>query len=426
MLLCQPLLDVLIARGIEDIDSFIQSPSWTDLPDPKSIPGMTGAVDRVLATVRDKQRIAIFGDYDCDGILGTHILRSVLASLGVPARAYLPHRDEGYAVCMRVIGLSGFGGTEVLRIEEAETPQPGKGEVLIRVAAAGVNRADLHQREGHYPPPAGASEILGLEVAGEIAAHGADTDQRWKIGDKVCALVPGGGYAEYCVAHSGCCLPVPVNLDPTSAASLPEAAFTVWANLVGLQRIHTGDRFLMQGGTSGIGTFAIQAAKAFGAAVAATAGSREKCEFLLELGCERAFCYHDQDWVAGALEWSGGSGVDVVLDIVGGDYFAKHIRLLTKDGRLVHIATTTGAKVELDLRTMMAKRLIITGSTLRSRSVEEKTELRDGVEKNLWPQVREGKIRPIVDSVFPLEDAARAHERMQSSIHIGKIVLKVR
>ena len=326
---------------------------------------------------------------------------------------------------MRVIGLSGFGGTEVLRIEEAEMPQPGKGEVLIRVAAAGVNRADLHQREGHYPPPSGASEILGLEVAGEIAALGTGTEPRWEAGDKVCALVPGGGYAEYCVAHVGCCLPIPKNMELTAAASLPEAAFTVWANLFNPRRILAGDRFLMQGGTSGIGTFAIQAAKAFGAAVAATAGSREKCEFLLELGCERAFCYHDQDLVAGALEWSSGSGVDVVLDIVGGDYFAKHVRVLAKDGRLVHIATTAGAKVELDLRTIMAKRLTITGSTLRSRSVDEKTELRDSVEKNLWPLVEEGKIRPILDSVFPIEEAARAHARMQSSMHIGKIVLKV-
>jgi len=326
---------------------------------------------------------------------------------------------------MRVIRLAGFGGAEVLKVDEAGMPQPGNGEVLIRVAAAGVNRADLYQRQGHYPPPAGASEILGLEVAGEIAALGTGAEQRWKIGDKVCALLPGGGYAEYCVAHSGCCLPVPENMELVAAASLPEAAFTVWANLFHLRRIHAGDRFLMQGGTSGIGTFAIQAAKAFGAAVAATAGSPKKCEFLLDLGCERAFCYRDEDWEAGALEWSGGLGVDVVLDMVGGDYFAKHIKVLAKDGRLVHISTIAGARVELDLRAMMAKRLTITGSTLRSRSVEEKTQLRDEVEKYLWPLVREGKLQPILDSVFAMEDAAMAHERMQSSAHIGKIVLKM-
>jgi NADPH:quinone reductase len=326
---------------------------------------------------------------------------------------------------MRVVGLSGFGGTEVLRIDEVEIPRPGEGEVLIRVAAAGVNRADLHQRQGHYPPPPGASQTLGLEVAGEIVAQGAGSEPRWKTGEKVCALVPGGGYAEYCVANSGCCLPVPGNMELTAAACLPEAAFTVWANLFDPRRIHPGKRFLMQGGTSGIGTFAIQAARAFGAAVAATAGSPEKCRFLLELGCERAFCYRDEDWEAGALEWSGGNGVDVVLDMVGGDYFAKHIKVLARDGHLVHISTTAGAKVELDIRALMAKRLIITGSTLRSRSTDEKTKLRDGVEKNLWPLVQEGKIRPILDSVFPLENVAGAHERMQSSKHIGKIVLRL-
>lgn len=210
-----------------------------------------------------------------------------------------------------------------------------------------------------------------------------------------------------------------------AAASLPEAAWTVWANLFSPRRIHAGDRFLMQGGTSGIGTFAIQAAKAFGATVAATAGSRDKCRFLLKLGCERAFCYREEDWAAGVLEWSGGVGVDAVLDMIGGDYFAQHLKVLARDGRLVHIAATAGAKVELDLRAMMAKRLILTGSTLRSRSVTEKTALRDGVEEHLWPLLREGRIRPIVDSVFPLEDAAAAHERMQSSLHIGKIVLQL-
>lgn len=326
---------------------------------------------------------------------------------------------------MRVISLTGFGGTEVMRIDEVEMPGPGKEEVLIRVVAAGVNRADLHQRQGHYPAPSGASEIMGLEVAGEIVGLGTGTEERWNIGDNVCALVPGGGYAEYCVAHGGCCLPIPNNMEFTAAASLPEAAFTVWANLFDPRRIDSGDRFLMQGGTSGIGTFAIQAAKAFGAAVAATAGSRQKCEFLLELGCDRAFCYREEDWAAGVLEWSAGNGVDVVLDMVGGDYFAKHLKVLARDGCLVHIATVAGNRVELDLRTLMAKRLTVTGSTLRSRSVEEKRALRDGVERNLWPLMREGKIRPVVDSIYPLAHAATAHERMQSSMHIGKIVLQL-
>jgi len=330
-----------------------------------------------------------------------------------------------YAGCMLAVRLTGFGGTEVLRIEEDQMPRPGPGEVLIRVAAAGVNRADLHQRQGHYPPPAGASDILGLEVAGKIVERGTGTDERWKIDDKVCALVPGGGYAEYCVAHEGCCLPIPEKMEFAAAASLPEDAFTVWANLFEPRRIHSGDRFLMQGGTSGIGTFAIQAAKAFGAAVVATAGSAEKCRFLLDLGCERAFNYREEDWETGATEWSGGKGVDIVLDMVGGDYFAKHIKVLARDGRLVHIATTAGNKVELDLRALMTKRLIITGSTLRSRSVEEKTQLRDGVETNLWPLLRKCLIRPILDSVIPMENVASAHERMHSSGHIGKIVLRM-
>jgi putative PIG3 family NAD(P)H quinone oxidoreductase len=326
---------------------------------------------------------------------------------------------------MRVISLTGFGGADVLKIGEAATPEPSEGEVLIRVIAAGVNRADLLQRQGHYPPPAGASVTLGLEVAGEIVALGAGADARWKTGDNVCALVPGGGCAEYCVAHSGCCLPVPAGMALEAAASLPEAAFTMWANLFDPRRLFAGDRFLMQGGTSGIGTLAIQAARAFGATVAATAGSAEKCRFLLELGCERAFNYREEDWVAGALEWSGGNGVDVILDMVGGDYFAKHLKLLAKDGRLVHIATTHGSEVNLDLRAVMAKRLVITGSTLRSRPVAEKMRLRDGLEKCLWPLVRDGKVHPVVDQVFTLEEAAKAHERMESSLHIGKIVLKV-
>jgi putative PIG3 family NAD(P)H quinone oxidoreductase len=264
-----------------------------------------------------------------------------------------------------------------------------------------------------------------MEVAGEIAERGPGAEVQWKIGDKVCALVPGGGYAEYCVAHSGCCLRVPEVMSLEAAASLPEATFTVWANLFVTRRLFAGDRFLMQGGTSGIGTLAIQAARAFGATVAATAGSAAKCQFLLGLGCERALNYREEDWLAGALEWSEGKGVDVVLDMVGGDYFAKHLKLLAKDGRLVHIATTHGSEVNLDLRTVMAKRLVITGSTLRSRSVAEKMQLRDEIEERLWPLVRDGKIRPVIDQVFPLHEAGKAHERMESSRHIGKIVLKL-
>ncbi len=335
---------------------------------------------------------------------------------------------------MKVVALEKFGGPEVLRIAEAEKPRPGAGEVLIQVAAAGINRADIHQRQGNYPPPPGASEILGLEVAGIIAERGPEADPRWKIGDAACALVPGGAYAEYCVAHGGCCLPIPAAFAKdaatamTNAASLPEAAMTVRANLFDPRRIFEGDRFLMQGGISGVGTMAIQAALAFGAHVASTAGSEDKCRFLRELGCERAFNYREEDWVAGAREWAGAppdAGVDVILDMIGGDYFPKHIDLLRRDGRLIHIAHGGGADVQLNLRKLVQKRLLVTGSTLRSRTVAEKTKLRDGVEQHLWPLLDSGRIRPIVDRVYPMEEVADAHRRMESSRHIGKIVLRI-
>jgi NADPH2:quinone reductase len=339
-----------------------------------------------------------------------------------------------YSECMRIVSLDHFGGPEVLLLSEAPQPQPGPGELLIRVAAAGLNRADLHQRQGNYPPPPGASQVLGLEVAGTIAETGPSCPARWKVGDPVCALVPGGGYAEYCVADCGCCLPIPDGLSLEQAAALPEAAFTVFANLFSPVRLNAGDRFLVQGGTSGIGTFAIQAARAFGGRPISTAGSEEKCRFLLELGCEQAWDYRRQDWFAAAKEWAP-SGIDVILDMVGGDYFPKHIDLLARDGRLVHIAFSRGSEVTLDLRKLMSKRLIVTGSTLRSRSVEEKTPLRDGVEKYLWPLIsakpklsREeasDHIRPMVDRVFPMADAAAAHRYMDSGQHIGKIVLRI-
>lgn len=339
---------------------------------------------------------------------------------------------------MRIVALERFGGLEALGVGEAEKPRPGAGEVLIQVAAAGLNRADIHQRQGNYPAPPGASEILGLEVAGRVVETGPEAEVRWRVGDAVCALVPGGGYAEFCVAAGGCCLPVPAGLSMEEAASLPEACFTVWANLFDTERLgrsalREGDRFLVQGGTSGIGVMAIQAARAFGAHVASTAGSEEKCRFLRELGCEQAWNYKTEDWEAGARAWgtslaggtSGMAGVDVILDMVGGDYFPKHVELLARDGRLIHIAYGRGAEVTLDLRKLMTKRLVITGSTLRSRPVEEKTRLRDGVERHLWPLFETGKIRPVVDSVYPMEDAAEAQRRMESSQHMGKIVLRL-
>jgi NADPH2:quinone reductase len=326
---------------------------------------------------------------------------------------------------MRNIDVLQFGGPEVLTVAEAHVPRPRQGEVLIKVAAAGINRADLAQREGHYPPPPGASPILGMEVSGHIAEVGSGADARWKTGDAVCALIPGGGYAEYCVASAGCCLPVPEGVTVLDAAALPEAVFTVWANLFAQPYLRPGERFLVHGGTSGIGTTAIQMAKAFGAQVVTTAGSTEKCSFCLSLGAERAFNYRDEDWFAGALEWSGGTGVDVILDMVGGDYFPKHLKLLAQKGRLIHIATTGGATVTADLRAIMLKRLVVTGSTLRSRSVAEKTALRDQIEQNVWPLIEAGKLRPIVDRVFPLDEAGEAHRRMHSSSHIGKLLLQM-
>ena len=329
-----------------------------------------------------------------------------------------------YAESMRAIHIAKPGGPEVLTVAETSTPKPGQGEVLIKVAAAGINRADLLQREGHYPPPPGASPILGMEVSGHIAEIGANVDARWKVGDAVCALIPGGGYAEYCVASVGCCLPVPTTVSVIEAAALPEAVFTVWGNLFAPQWLSAGDRFLVHGGTSGIGTTAIQMAKNFGARVVTTAGSAEKCQFCLTLGAERAFNYREEDWLAGALEWSGG-GTDVILDMVGGDYFPKHMKLLAMGGRLIHIATSHGSEVTADLRTIMLKRLVITGSTLRPRSVAEKTALRNQIEEHVWPLIEAGKLRPVVDRIFPLEQAAEAHKRMHSSEHIGKLLLQV-
>ncbi|MGA7885452.1 MAG: NAD(P)H-quinone oxidoreductase [Acidobacteriaceae bacterium] len=332
---------------------------------------------------------------------------------------------------MRIVAMEGFGGPEVLRIGQAERPMPGAGEVLIQVVAAGLNRADILQRQGHYPPPAGASEVLGMEVSGTVVERGPGAEERWKVGDAVCALVPGGGYAEFCVAHGGCCLPVPDGVSLEKAAALPEAAMTVWANLFATDarntpRLFAGERFLMQGGTSGIGVMAIQAARARGARVASTAGSAEKCEFLRGLGCERAWNYREENWAAGAAEWATEQGgVDVILDMVAGDYFAKHVELLGVGGRLIHIATAHGAEVNLDLRKVMRKRLTVTGSTLRARPVEEKRRLRGAVEAELWPLIATGRVRVVVDRVFPMEGAGEAQRRMESSAHIGKIVLRM-
>jgi putative PIG3 family NAD(P)H quinone oxidoreductase len=325
---------------------------------------------------------------------------------------------------MRFIDIRQPGGPEVLQVAEAPEPKPGPGEVLIRVAAAGVNRADTLQREGHYPPPPGASPILGLEVSGHVAETGTGVSE-WKSGDAVCALLAGGGYAGYCVAPAGQCLPVPDNIAVPDAAALPEAIFTVWANLFEPPCLRPGETLLVQGGSSGVGSMAIQVAHLFGARVAATAGGRAKCDFCIEIGGEQAFDYKTADWEEGARAWTGGRGVDMILDMVGGDYFARHLRLLARRGRLVHIAHGRGREVTADLALIMRNRLVVTGSTLRSRPVAEKTVLRDSIRERLWPHVAAGRIRPIVDGFFPLEQAAEAHRRMESSAHIGKILLRV-
>jgi NADPH2:quinone reductase len=325
---------------------------------------------------------------------------------------------------MRIIDVKTPGGPEQLAVAEAAVPKPGHGEVLIKVEACGLNHADLHQREGKYPPPPGVSPILGMEVSGTIAELGEGCDTRWKAGDRVCALIAGGGYAEYCTAPAGQCLPVPSNIDLIAAAALPEAVFTVWANLFEPPRLAAGETLLIQGGSSGVGTTAIQIALALGTRVAATAGSTEKVEFCLNLGCESAFNYRD-DWFTAVRDWSQPHGIDAILDMIAGDYFPKHLQLLAVGGRLIHIATLRGAKVELDLRTVMAKRLVVTGSTLRPRSVAQKTALRDSIEQRIWPLVAAGKIRPIVYQALPLAEAPVAHRLMESSRHIGKILLRM-
>lgn len=325
---------------------------------------------------------------------------------------------------MRAIDITQPGGPEVLRMAEVPTPSTGPGEVGIRVSAAGVNRADLLQRQGRYPPPPGASPILGLEVSGHITEVGFGVLE-WKPGDAVCALLAGGGYAEYCVAPAGQCLPVPADIAVHDAAALPEACFTAWTNLFDPPLLQPGETFFVQGGSSGVGSLAIQMAHLFGARVAATAGNRVKCDFCEQMGCERAFNYKEEDWVEAALAWTGGRGVDVILDMIGGDYFARHLRLLAPRGRLVHIAYSRGREVTADIALIMHKRLTVTGSTLRARPISEKTALRNSIRQRLWPHLAAGRIRPIVDRFFPLDQAADAHRWMESSAHIGKILLQI-
>ncbi len=303
-------------------------------------------------------------------------------------------------------------------------PQPGPGEVLIRVQAAGVNRPDVLQRKGGYPPPPGASPLLGLEVAGEIVA--VDGTSAYAVGDRVCALANGGGYAEYCTAPASQCLFWPAGYDAIRAGAVPETYFTVWANVFDIGRLQAGERILVHGGTSGIGVTAIQLAHEFGSTVYATAGSAEKCDAILRLGANAAINYRDEDFAARVKELTGGAGVNVVLDMVGAPYLPRNLRCLAVDGRLVLIAFLGGAKVEnLDLTTIMTRRLTVTGSTMRPRTTAQKAAIADALRAHVWPVLDAGRCGPLVHEVFPLERAADAHRLMESSTHVGKIMLKV-
>jgi NADPH2:quinone reductase len=322
---------------------------------------------------------------------------------------------------MIAIEIAAPGGPEVLRPVQRPTPSPATGEVLVRVEAAGVNRPDILQRLGHYPPPPGTSDIPGLELAGTIVSTGADVP-RWQTGDSVCALVAGGGYAEYCVVPSPQCLPIPRGLRPQEAAAIPETFFTVWTNLFQRGRLSDGETVLIHGGTSGIGTTAIQLARAFGATVFATAGTDEKCAACERLGAT-AINYRTSDFVQVVRDATSGSGVDIVLDIVGGNYLQRNIDSLAVNGRLIQIGLLGSARAELDLSPVMRKRLTITGSTLRTRSVEEKGAIARELESRVWPLLTIGQVKPIIDRALPLTEAAAAHQLLEAGNVIGKIVL---
>lgn len=325
---------------------------------------------------------------------------------------------------MIAIGMSGPGGPEVLAPVSLPVPRPGPGEVLIRVAAAGVNRPDVMQRMGMYPPPPGAPETLGLEVAGEIVALGEGVGPE-QMGQPVCALITGGGYAEFAVAPVGQCLPVPDAMTMIEAAALPETLFTVWSNVFERAYASEGDIVLVHGGTSGIGTMAIHLGGLFGLTVMVTAGSDEKCAAARGIGAAHAINYRTQDFVAKVKTITGGRGVDVVLDMIGGDYFARNLECLADDGRHVSIAAQRGADAEFKIWDVMRRRLTLTGSTLRARSVEFKSLLCAEIAQQVWPYMAAGRLKPVIDSVFPLADAAAAHRRIDGGAHVGKIVLEV-
>jgi len=325
---------------------------------------------------------------------------------------------------MTAIAIRAPGGPDMLVPEQRPLPQLADGEVLVKVAAAGVNRPDVVQRQGHYPPPKGATDIPGLEIAGEVVALGAGVT-RWKLGDKVMALVVGGGYADYCSAHESHALPVPPALTLIEAAAIPETFFTVWHNTFERGRLQAGETLLVHGGSSGIGTTAIQLAKAFGARVITTAGSAEKCAACRRLGADVAVNYKSEDFVAATKAATGGKGAEVILDMVGGDYIERNYEAAAVEGRVVQIAFLGSPKATVDFRRIMLKRLTHTGSTLRARSIPDKGAIARAVEQHVLPLIAAGKVKPLIDSTFPLAQAAAAHARMEASAHIGKIVLVV-
>lgn len=324
---------------------------------------------------------------------------------------------------MRVIEIARPGGPEVLTPGARPIPAPGAGEILIEVAAAGVNRPDALQRAGAYNPPPGASDLPGLEASGEVVAVGPGV-ARWAVGDRVCALLPGGGYAEFAVTHEDHALAWPAGFTAEQAAALPETFFTVWTNVFDRGRLRAGEVFLVHGGSSGIGTTAIQLARVFGARVFTTVGSAEKAKVCEALGAERAINYRDEDFVEVIGEATGGRGADVILDMVGGDYIPRNVRLAADSARIVSIAFLNGPKAELNFSQVMLKRLTLTGSTLRPRSIGEKAAIAQALRDNVWPLLEAGRVAPVMDSTFPLEEAAAAHARLESPAHIGKIVLK--
>lgn len=325
---------------------------------------------------------------------------------------------------MQAIEIVKPGGPQMLQLCQRQTPVPNPSEVLIKVSAAGINRPDILQREGNYPPLPGASDLPGLEVSGEIVAVGAEVTEQ-KLGDKVCALLSGGGYAEYAVAHTSTCLPVPQGFSLLEAAALPEALFTVWHNLFQKANLKAGENCLIHGGASGIGTTAIQVASKMGAHVFVTAGSDEKCTKCLELGAEQAVNYMAEDFVSILKTHTNGYGVDVILDMVGGDYLQRNMIVAAKDARLLSIAFLKGAKVEVNFMPLLLKRLTLMGSTLRAQSIDKKASIALELKENIWPLLEQGQIKPVIDSTYSLSEACQAHQRMESGHHIGKIIMQL-